>query len=57
MKKKELKALQLNKKSISNLKHVSGGNPFRLSLLYPNDPICPIQLTGPCDTTFTEIMC
>lgn len=57
MKKKNLKSLKLNKKSISNFEIVSGGN-LTLSLL-TNDvlPICCFQLTGPCNPPRVTIDC
>ncbi|MEM6721599.1 MAG: hypothetical protein AAF611_19890 [Bacteroidota bacterium] len=63
MKKKNLKSLKLNKKSISNLKNVSGGDP-RLTLITDGILLlCCFQLTGPCnpprvtEDCTTELFC
>ncbi|MEM6687097.1 MAG: hypothetical protein AAF617_15055 [Bacteroidota bacterium] len=63
MKKKNLKSLKLNKKSISNLKNVSGGDPPLTLVTDGVLLLCCFQLTGPCNPPMvtedcqTELFC
>jgi len=63
MKKKNLKSLKLNKKSISNFEVVSGGNQTFSCTVNSDFLICCFQLTGPCDVPIvtedcqTELFC
>ncbi|KAB8151316.1 hypothetical protein EZY14_019090 [Kordia sp. TARA_039_SRF] len=63
MKKKNLKSLKLNKKSISNFENVAGGDPRLTFITNGVLLLCCFQLTGSCDPPMvtedcqTELFC